>query len=192
MQKRKTTSIKSQSTNSLSIILLAIGACTISFCPVFVKIANVGPAMAGFYRMIFGGFLLSIIVILRKDKFFFNRKHTFLNLLCSILFALDLSLWHRSVHYIGPGLSTLLGNFQVFFMAAFGIFILKEKPSKLYICSIPLAMIGLYLIIGSQWSLIGGDYKRGVILGLLTALCYASYLLTLRKTIPLPLTAAFG
>src|SRR3546814_9021646 len=31
-------------------------------------------------------------------------------------FAADLWLWHRSILLVGPGLATLLGNAQVFFM----------------------------------------------------------------------------
>ena len=35
---------------------------------------------------------------------------------CSLWFALGLFCRHISIHLIGPGLSTLLANFQVFFL----------------------------------------------------------------------------
>ena len=38
-----------------------------------------------------------------------------------VFFSLDLWFWHRSIIYIGPGLSTLLANFQVFILMLVGI-----------------------------------------------------------------------
>ena len=58
---------------------------------------------------------------------------------------------------------------------------LKERLSLRYLISVPMGFLGLFLIMGADWSKLPSDYKLGVWLGLLTALAYASYLLTLRK-----------
>jgi drug/metabolite transporter (DMT)-like permease len=99
-----------------------------------------------------------------------------------IFFALDLWFWHRSINYVGPGLSTLLANFQVFIMTAAGIVILREAPRPMQLVAIPLALFGLTLIVGLDWGNLPPDYRLGVIFGLLTAASYAGYLLSLRHS----------
>lgn len=160
---------------------LGIGATMISFSAVFVKLAHVGPTMAGFYRMFFGGLMLVVLLIIRGKSLFHRSLNTLLLLACGFLFALDLTLWHRSIHYVGPGLGTLLSNFQVFFLAFFGITALGEKLTPKLALSLPLAVTGLYFMVGLNWHALGSQYKTGVLLGILTALCYAAYILTLRK-----------
>jgi hypothetical protein len=45
------------------------------------------------------------------------------------------------------------------------------------VLAVPLALLGLGLIVGFDWSDLPGDYRLGVIFGLLTATAYAGYLL---------------
>ncbi|MFH1729093.1 MAG: DMT family transporter [Pseudomonadota bacterium] len=163
-------------------LMLIIGAIMISFSSVFVKLANVAPTAAGFYRMFFGGLVLFLIVIIKSEKFFYNFRHLFYVILCAAIFALDLIIWHRSIHYVGPGLSTLLAAFQVFFMAGIGLIVYKEKITFKLIIAIPLALFGLYLILGDNWTGRGDIYRLGVIFGLLTGLTYAAYVVFLRKS----------
>ena len=164
------------------VLQLSAGATMISFSAVFVKLAHVGPTMAGFYRTLFGGLMLSALLIIRRKPLFRGTRSTLLFLVCGLFFALDLTLWHRSIHYVGPGLATLLSNFQVFFLAVFGITALGEKFTWKLAFSIPLAMTGLYLLVGVNWNVLGATYKAGVLLGLGTALFYSVYILTLRKS----------
>ena len=96
------------------------------------------------------------------------------------MFAVDLSVWHRSVHYIGPGLSTLLGNFQVIILAAWGLLFLGEKLGWRLKVAVPMAIIGLLLIFGGDLSVLRGEYGLGVFFGLLTAVTYSIFLLSLR------------
>lgn len=165
---------------------LVVGAVMISFSAVFVKLAHVGPTMAGFYRMLFGGIFLSVLILLKGERPFHGQTHLLIVLLCSILFALDLTFWHRSIHYVGPGLSTLLANFQVFFLALIGVTVFRERLTWRSLVSIPLAMTGLYLIVGLAWDTLGHDYRMGVFFGLLAAVCYTAYILSLRKCQSMP------
>ena len=102
------------------------GAVMISFSAVFVKAAHVGPTMAGFYRVLFGGLVLALILKIRRERLFRGLTPLILTMVCGLLFSLDLTFWHRSIGYVGPGLSTLLANFQVFFLAFYGAVILRE------------------------------------------------------------------
>jgi drug/metabolite transporter (DMT)-like permease len=104
-----------------------------------------------------------------------------LGLLCGLFLALDLFFWHQSIHYVGPGLATILGNFQVFFLAALGVLFMGEKVSANFFFAILMAIIGLFLVVGIQWNQLGSQYKTGVYLGLATAVAYTAFLLALRK-----------
>jgi drug/metabolite transporter (DMT)-like permease len=167
--------------SSLGTIQVLAGAFMISFSAVFVKLAHVSPTSSAFYRVFFGGIFLILFVLISRHKLRVGWKPFGLIGLCGLFFAVDLALWHRSVLYVGPGLSTILANFQVFFLGAFGIIVLKETLTLRYLASVPLALCGLILIVGLDWSLLELNYKIGLLLGVLTALAYSSYLLTLRK-----------
>jgi drug/metabolite transporter (DMT)-like permease len=93
---------------------------------------------------------------------------------------MDLWFWHRSIGYVGPGLATLLGNFQVFFMMLAGAVLLHQRPHVRQLIAVPLAMGGLTLIVGLDWATLPADYRLGIVFGLLTAVTYAGYLLSLR------------
>lgn len=164
------------------LIQLIAGATIISFSAVFVKLAQVGPTMAGFYRVLFGGLILLAANSIKRDRLWYGFHHFSIVLACVIFFTLDLTFWHRSILYVGPGLATLLGNFQVFFLAGFGIVVFGERLTVKTAVSIFLAMTGLYLVVGLRWHELGSEYRLGIIFGLLTALCYSGYLLTLRKS----------
>lgn len=108
-------------------LFLVAGALVLSFSPVFVKVAAVGPAIAGFYRVLIGGIILLILSAIKREVLWNGWPSFRLVALGGVLFALDLTLWHRSIDYVGPGLATILGNFQVFFLALFGVLFIGEK-----------------------------------------------------------------
>src|SRR5690606_8586130 len=94
----------------------------------------------------------------------------------AIAFAVDLMLWHRSILYVGPGLATLLGNFQVFLMALAGVLFYRERLGWLFLGGVVLAFVGLYLLVGLDWQSVGAQYQLGVVLGIVTGVAYAIYM----------------
>lgn len=168
--------------NSLQgILLLAAGAFLISFSAVFVKLAQVPPTTAGFYRVLIGGLMLLALVLIRGQKLWRGFRSFWLAVLCGLLFALDLGFWHVSILLVGPGLSTILTNFQVFGLAAVGVLFLGERLGLRRILSMPLAMIGLTLLVGIHKGAVSSDHLSGVWAGLTAACCYTAYTLSLRK-----------
>ncbi len=131
--------------------------------------------------MIFGGALLAAIVLYLRPRLALTRRDYILAIASGVVFAIDLAIWHRSIYYIGPGLSTLLANFQVFLMAIYGVLFLREMLTLRLAISIPLAVIGLLMIVGVDLNAMHSDYKLGVTLALLTALCYTTFLILFRQ-----------
>jgi len=159
---------------------LFVGATMISFSPVWVKLVSVSPTTSGFYRVAIGGVALALFLIVTRQRLQLTRKVWLILAGSSVFFALDLWFWHRSINYIGPGLATLLANFQVFFMMLAGFVLLRQRPRPIQMIAVPLALIGLGMIVGFDWQSLPGDYRLGVIFGLLTAVVYAGYMLTMR------------
>jgi len=161
-------------------VRLFAGAALISLSPVWVKLVSVSPTTSGVYRTLFGGVALLIYLLLTRQRLRLSRPVWAMLFAASVFFALDLWFWHRSINYIGPGLSTLLANFQVFFMMLAGIILYRQAPRPVQLVAVPLALLGLGLIVGFDWSELPADYRLGLIFGLLTAVAYAGYLLTMR------------
>ena len=153
----------------------------ISFSGVWVKVADVAPTVSAFYRVLFGGLFLLVAACWKKEINWKGWQRLFLGFFCGFLLALDLFFWHKSIHYIGPGLATILGNFQVFLLAGLGVVFMGEKISAKFFFAILMAIMGLFLVVGIQWNQLGSEYKSGVYLGLATAVAYTLFLLALRK-----------
>jgi drug/metabolite transporter (DMT)-like permease len=165
----------------MPIFRVLCGAFLISFSGIFVKLADVPPTASAFYRVFFGSIFLLCATVWFKDFKKLTSAELLLITFCGFVFALDLFFWHESIMFIGPGLATLLGNFQVFLLAATGIFFFGEKSRPRFFAAIPLAIIGLLLIVGVNWAALENDYKTGIYFGQLTAVCYTVFLLSLRK-----------
>lgn len=160
---------------------LFIGAALISLSPVWVKLVSVSPTTSGFYRVLFGSVALAAYLLFKRQGLRLRFRAWMILLAASIFFALDLWFWHRSINYVGPGLATLLANFQVFIMMFVGIIVLRQLPSLTQFIAVPMAFTGLAMIVGLDWQNLPQDYRLGVVFGLLTALVYAGYLLSLRE-----------
>jgi len=163
-----------------ALLQMLAGAILISTTSIFVKLAHVGPTISGFYRMGFGGVML-LVGLLALGQWRRLRLADVLWLIVpGVAFAIDLMLWHRSIIYVGPGLATLLGNFQVFLMALAGFVIYREKLGWMFLAGVALAFVGLYLLVGLDWSQVGAQYQLGVVLGIVTGIAYAIYMLSTR------------
>lgn len=159
---------------------LFIGAALISLSPVWVKLVNVSPTTSGFYRVLIGGVALTAYLLLRSQRLQLSRQAWLMISVAAVFLTLDLWFWHRSIIYVGPGLATLLANFQVFFMMLAGIVLLRQVPRPMQLIAVPMALFGLALIVGFDWNDRPPDYQLGIMFGFLTAVVYAAYLLSLR------------
>lgn len=161
-------------------VRITAGAGLISFSAVFVNITHTEPTVTAFYRMVFGGSILVFLTLWKKEPLIQGARQCAATAVSGFSLALDLALWHRSILFVGPGLATLLANFQVFFMAAVGVLVFRDRLTWRIVVAIFLAVLGLYLIVGLHWRGFSADYQWGVVLGLLAALCYTGYLVFLR------------
>lgn len=167
--------------NGRALLQISTGAVLISFAAPLVKLAHVGPTTAGFYRTLIGAVVLLAVAGLRRDQLWKGRRQFVFACACGLFFALDLMVWHRSIIYVGPGLATVLASFQVFILAAVGFVFFGERPTLRFMFAVVMAFAGLWMLIGGDWFAATPEYRIGVGYGLLTAVLYSLYLLTLRR-----------
>jgi len=170
--------------NNKGILQLVFGAICISLSPILVKLLGVSimtPIAIGFWRCLLGALILFSWTLLRKKSLMIEPSIMRWTILAGFFFSFDLFFWHNSIIYAGAGLSTILGNTQVFGSAILGYFIFKDKLTVKFFFAAVSAMVGVVLLAG-----IGSDieftdlYVRGIIYGLLTGVAYAAYLVTVK------------
>lgn len=161
---------------------IALGSILISFCPLFVKLSSAGPTIDGFYRMLFGGIGLVLITLIRRQAFIKSRQALMLAILAGLFFGADLSFWHQSIEVIGPGLATIIVNLQIIPLALLGFFVFKDKLDGRFLASVPVALFGMYLLIGHNWGGFAPGFKFAIFQSVAAMISYSLYTMTLRQT----------
>lgn len=166
----------------LALPILLLGAISISFSGIFVKLSEVGPISTAFFRMALPLPLMAIGLVLAARSFpegklppIGPRGWAGIHVAAFFL-ALDLIVWHWSLQFIGVGISTLLGNTAPIWVALAGFLFFKERFSRRFLVGLALAMAGVVLLVlGGDRSLAVGDWL-GLVLATLGAIGYAGYL----------------
>ena len=166
--------------------LLTGGAFFISFSPILVKLVGdgtVGLTAIAFWRTLIGGAILFLLTAGYRKPLALPKSVYPWSALAGFMFFIDLFVWHRSIMYAGAGLSTILGNTQVFFTAILGYLIFRERLSYKFFVAAFLAIVGIVLLVGVfSATHFSNVYIHGIIFGLITGVAYASYLITLKHT----------
>ena len=161
-----------------------LGALSISFSGVLYLYADVSSETASFYRCFWG---LPIIAFAawyerRERHDTMPRRAVLLAAVAGVLFAGDLIFWHHTIDAVGAGLATVLGNLQVVIVAIAAWLLFGERPTARTLVALPIVLGGVVLIAGVLGGQnYGADPTLGVMLGILTALCYAGYLIIIRQ-----------
>lgn len=165
-----------------SLAAMALGAALISTSAVFVKWVGIGPTASAFWRMGLASVLLLAWVVRPKVRAGWKPDARVFGLLAiaALFFATDLWMWHRSILYVGVGLATLLGNFQVFALAGYGAFVLGERGGWRLWAGLLMAIFGLALLLAPGWEGFDARFRTGIAFGLGTAVAYAGFLIAFR------------
>ena len=163
-----------------------VGILIISFSAILVRLAEVSPDTAAFFRTLYA---LPVLLLL---WFWFGRssksparskKLQAMALLAGIFLGLDLAIWHRAIEWIGAGLATVLGNTQVIFVGFAAWLLHGERPRRSMLVGLPIAFVGMVLVSGlGRPDAYGEDPLLGTFLGLLTGITYAFFLLLYRHS----------
>ena len=154
----------------------------IAFSGILYLWADVSPSTGTVYRALFGLPLLALVAVAERRRYGPLPRRAFkFAAVAGILFAGDLLTWHHAIEYVGAGLATVLGNLQVIIVGVVAWAVFGERPSRNTILAVPIVLLGVVLISGIVGSgAYGSDPTLGVLISLVTALCYSGYLLLIR------------
>lgn len=159
------------------------GIATISFSAIFVRLADVSPTTAAFFRAAYAWPALLVIAWLVRDRDRRDSRARWMAFGSGLLLAADLLCWHRSIAAIGAGLGTVLGNTQIMFVGIAAWLLHKERPTHLALLIVPVVFAGVTLVSGlGRAGAYGVDPVAGVVYGLFTGIFYAAFLLVFRAS----------
>lgn len=164
------------------VLTAVLGALTIAGSAVLVRLADVPPSTAAFFRCAYALPPLALLAYYERRRYGPRpASQVRLAWFAGVFFAADLILWHHAINNVGAGLATVLGNTQVIVVPLAAWLFLRERPSGRVAISVPVVLVGVVLISGVIGSgAYGENPVLGVILGLLTGLAYGGFILVQR------------
>ena len=177
--------------NPFAFPALLIGSSLLAFGPWLVRLSDVGPVAAGFWRLALAlPFLFLIARTVGQPVHWPGRTIGIIIAFAAFFFAADLAAWHAGIHMTKLGNATLFGNVASFAFAAWGLWLARSWPSPVQTAALILAALGAALLMGSSAELSLRNL-HGDLLALSAGLLYAGYLIAVErareKLAPLPL-----
>lgn len=179
----------SQTGARYAFLWLLVGAAAISFAPILVRLSELGPTPTAFYRTFLALPFLGLWLwqsTKRSTKqqgaapVALSRGEYVRLALAGFFFAGDLTLWHYSIYFTSIANSTLLANLAPIFVTLGGFLLFRERFTRLFLGGMALALVGVAVLMGESFQLSGRSFF-GDFLGVLTAVFYASYILSVGR-----------
>jgi drug/metabolite transporter (DMT)-like permease len=157
---------------------LLVGATCIALSPIFVRIADVGPTASAFWRVALAAPLLWPLV-LATPRGHAARPSAGLLIAAGLAFAGDLAFWHWSIRFTSVANSTLLANLASLFVTLAMWLFWRQRPSVLFLLGLAAALGGVSMLVRASLAF-SPTALLGDGLGVVTAVFYAGYLLTVK------------
>ncbi|WP_299415866.1 DMT family transporter [Acaryochloris sp. IP29b_bin.148] len=170
--------------NRWALLALLMGAVGIAFAPIFVRLSELGPSATAFYRLGFAVPLLGLWAAVSPSQSVQPRKRRIVEMLplmsAGLFFAADLAVWHWSIYFTSVANATLLANFAPIFVVLGSWLLFGETFSGWFLVAISLVLIGATQLVSASLT-VDPQHLMGDGLGLLTAVFYAGYILSVSR-----------
>ena len=166
---------------TLAIVALLAGATCIGTSALFVKVSDAGPVSTAFWRVFLAlPFLWAWAWLDQRQAA--SAQHSPRGLMCAagFFFAGDLAVWHSSIVLTSVANATLLANLAPIFVTLAAWMLWHKKPTAMFLTGLGAALAGVMLLIGGDFSHTG-KALLGDVLGVITAMFYAAYQLTITR-----------
>jgi drug/metabolite transporter (DMT)-like permease len=164
-------------------ICAGLGAATIAWSSIFVKLSHASPETAAIFRCVYALPLLALLAFLEDRRYGARAWSDRRPAICAGVFmAADLILWHHSIDDVGAGLATVLANIQVVLVPLVAWAVLAEHPGRRVLAALPVTVAGVLLISGVvDHGAYGRDPGAGALFGAGAGVTYVGVLLFLRR-----------
>ncbi|HET7158303.1 MAG TPA: DMT family transporter [Burkholderiales bacterium] len=168
--------------NATAVVALLAGAAAIGTSALFVKVSEVGPVSSAFWRVFLALPVLWLWARMETRGSRFNEKpgNRKLLVLAGIFFAGDLAVWHWSIVLTSVANATLLANCAPIFVTLAAWLFLHQRPDGLFVAGLVTALSGMVLLLRGDFQH-AGTALMGDALGVVTAMFYAAYQLTVTR-----------
>jgi len=171
----ETVAHSNESDRGKALLVLLVGACVIGVGPILVRLSDVGPVTAGFWRLTFA---LPLLALLTRRADGAISGFAPIALVAGLAFALDLGFWHYGIAYTSVAKATVLSNLTPVVVTAVAWVVLKQKPSPIFLVAVALAVAGAWIMaMARDAGFAGKSPVLGDILSTATAFWYAMYFL---------------
>jgi drug/metabolite transporter (DMT)-like permease len=180
----------------LPLAALILSSVLLAFGPVLVRLADVGPVSAAFWRMALAApvLLLAAGWAQRGRGLRLKALPWGLAILSGLFFAADLAAWHMGIVRTSVANATLFGNTAAFMLAGWSILVQGRHPGAGTLKALALALAGTLLLLGSSAQL-SPRQLAGDALSLMAAAFYTGYLIVvmgLRGRLPTSVVLAMS
>ncbi len=162
----------------LPLLVVLASASVLGLAPILVRLTETGPAAAGFWRFAFALPLL-LVLTARAGGEGIGRPTKWM-LLAGLFFSLDLSFWHYGIVMTSVANATVLCNLTPVVVTLIGWLFLKERPARLFILALGLAMGGAFAMAAGAQPGQGTNPALGDIFSVSVALWYSGYFLAVK------------
>ncbi|NYT41699.1 DMT family transporter [Sphingomonas sp. R-74633] len=170
-----------QTAHALPIAALLCGNLALAFGPWFVRLTDVGPVAAGFWRIALAAPILVALAFAVQRKPFAAAKGLWLPIaLGGVSFAADLASWHVGILQTTLANATLFGNSATLMFPIYGFFVARAWPSKTQGLALALAAAGAALLLGRSFQL-SPKHLVGDLLCLLAGTLYTVYFVLMAR-----------
>jgi drug/metabolite transporter (DMT)-like permease len=160
---------------------LLIGNVALAFGPWLVRLADVGPVAAGFWRLALAVPFLLLVGRFAGQPAHWPRRALIVTVaIAAIFYSLDLAAWNAGIRMTKLGNSTLFGNSGSFVFAAYGLILAHRAPSARQSLALLLAIGGAALLMGGSYELSPKNFA-GDLLTLVAGLLYGGYLIFVER-----------
>ncbi|HTQ76731.1 MAG TPA: DMT family transporter [Burkholderiales bacterium] len=166
---------------NLALAALFAGACCIALSPIWVRVSEVGPTASAFWRVTLAVPLLwTLLALSSPGRFRPDARRIALLLAAGAAFAGDLAFWHWSIKLTSVADSTLLANLASIFVTLAAWIVWRQRPGGLFLVGLAAALAGTALLVRASLAA-SPTALLGDALGVVTALFYAWYLMTVKS-----------
>lgn len=160
---------------------LLLGNAALAFGPWMVRLADVGPVAAGFWRLALAlPFLFLTARIAKQQPHWPSRALIITIVIAAIFYSLDLATWNAGIRMTKLGNATLFGNSGSFVFAAYALWLAHRSPSARQIGAIVLAIAGAALLMSNSYELSPKNFA-GDLLTLVAGVLYGGYLIFVER-----------
>jgi drug/metabolite transporter (DMT)-like permease len=173
---------------ALATAQLGLAILALSFTPILFRVSELGPSASSFYRtMLAIPIFLGWLAIERRQAGGVGlrvsvswRREGFELFLASACFAANILAYAWALGFTAVANASVIGNLAPIYVSLASFFLFGERPSRGFVAAMIAAIAGVALLTYDKLAL-GGGRLLGDGLAMVSAICFAGYLIVVAR-----------